>query len=113
MSHLTRRFVTEPGAISTLHHRHSRQDEFIYVLEGEPTMFTDTGEMKLLPGMVAGFPASSSAHHLENQTSQVCAILEVGDRSSDDAVSYPSDDIEAAMGDDGKGQFTHKDGVPY
>ena len=30
-----------PGAVSSLHHRHSRQDEFIYVLEGEATLFTD------------------------------------------------------------------------
>ena len=29
-----------PGAASSLHHRHSGQDEFIYVLEGEATLFT-------------------------------------------------------------------------
>ena len=33
-----------PGAVSTLHYTHSRQDEFIYVVEGEPTLFTDAGE---------------------------------------------------------------------
>lgn len=105
--------ILSPGAISALHHRHSRQDEFIYVLEGEPTLFTHSGEMKLQPGMVAGFPASGSAHHLENRTSQDCVILEIGDRSSDDAVSYPADDIEAVMGDNGKWRFAHKNGVPY
>src|ERR1700721_447016 len=47
-----------PGAVSALHHQHSRQDEFIYVVEGEPTLFTDAGEMQLRPGMVAGFAAS-------------------------------------------------------
>jgi uncharacterized cupin superfamily protein len=45
-----------PGAASSLHHRHSRQDEFIYVLEGEATLFTDDGETQLHPGMVAGLP---------------------------------------------------------
>ena len=30
-----------PGACSALRHAHSRQDEFIYVLEGEPTLITD------------------------------------------------------------------------
>jgi uncharacterized cupin superfamily protein len=39
-----------PRAISALHHRHSRQDEFIYVIAGEPTLFIDAGEMKLFPG---------------------------------------------------------------
>ena len=33
-----------PGAISALHHRHSRQDEFIYVLDGAPTLITDAGQ---------------------------------------------------------------------
>src|SRR5581483_11943813 len=44
-----------PGASAALRHRHSRQDEFIYVLEGEPTLITDEGEAKLRPGMCAGF----------------------------------------------------------
>src|ERR1700758_1138793 len=67
-----------PGAVSSLHHRHSRQDEFIYVLEGMPTLLTDAGEMQLGPGMAAGFPACGTAHHLENRAEQDCVILEVG-----------------------------------
>src|SRR4028118_63097 len=46
-----------PGAQSALLHRHSRQDEFVYVLEGNPTLITDTGETDLSPGMCAGFAA--------------------------------------------------------
>ena len=34
-----------PGGESALLHRHSRQDEFIYILEGEPTLVTDRGEV--------------------------------------------------------------------
>jgi uncharacterized cupin superfamily protein len=102
-----------PGAVSALHHRHSKQDEFIYVLEGEPTLFTDAGEMQLRPGMVAGFAANGAAHHLENRTTQECLILEVGDRTQGDAVSYPADDIQAVMGSDGRWQFAHKDGTAY
>ncbi|MBV9489355.1 MAG: cupin domain-containing protein [Verrucomicrobia bacterium] len=102
-----------PGAVSALHHQHSRQDEFIYVLEGEPTLFTDVGEMQLSPGMVAGFAAGGTAHHLENRTERDCVILEVGDRAQGDEVSYPIDDIQAVMGEDGKWRFAHKDGAPY
>lgn len=102
-----------PGAVSTLHHQHSRQDEFIYVQEGEPTLFTDAGEMQLRPGMVAGFAATGTAHHLENRTGHDCVILEIGDRPVGDEVKYPSDDIQAVMGEDGKWKFTHKDGEPY
>ncbi len=102
-----------PGAVSALHHRHTRQDEFIYVVEGEPTLFTDAGETRLCPGMVAGFPAGGTAHHLENHTGRDCVILEVGDRSAGDEVNYPFDDIAAVIGDDGKRCFVHNDGTAY
>lgn len=36
-----------PGVVSGLYHRHSHQDEFIYVVEGNPTLFTDAAELQL------------------------------------------------------------------
>src|SRR5258707_13201661 len=47
-----------PGAISALRHVHTRQDEFIYVLEGHPTLGTNAGESRLEPGLYAGFQAA-------------------------------------------------------
>lgn len=44
-----------PGGESALRHAHSRQDEFIYVLEGTATLITDAGATVLQPGMCAGF----------------------------------------------------------
>jgi len=61
-----------------LHHQHKRQDEFIFVLEGEPVLITDAGETQLSPGMCVGFPASGSPHHLENRGNRDAPILEVG-----------------------------------
>ncbi|WP_353843395.1 cupin domain-containing protein, partial [Mesorhizobium sp.] len=52
----------EPGGQSSLHHRHRNQDEFIYVLQGKPTLVTDKGENELCPGMCAGFAANGGAH---------------------------------------------------
>src|SRR4051812_18001403 len=46
-----------PGAYSALRHAHAKQDEFVYVLQGEPTLITDAGETQLKPGMCAGFKA--------------------------------------------------------
>jgi len=63
--------------------------------------------------MVAGFAASGTARHLENRTDHDCVILEVGDRAQGDEVSYPSDDSQAVMGEDGKWRFAHKDGATY
>jgi uncharacterized cupin superfamily protein len=102
-----------PGAASALHHVHSRQDEFIYVLEGEPTLLTDRGETPLRPGMVAGFPAGGTAHHLENRTGRDCVILEIGDRTPGDIGSYPDDDLQAVLGPDGAWRFARKDGTPW
>ena len=102
-----------PGGISALHHRHSRQDEFVYVLEGEPTLVTDDGEVQMRPGMCAGFAANGRAHHLENRSSHDVVVLEVGDRAPGDHGSYPADDLQAVMGEDGSWKFTHKDGSPY
>jgi uncharacterized cupin superfamily protein len=103
----------EAGGESSLLHRHSRQDEFIYILEGEPTLVTDVGEVLLSPGMCAGFPAQGVAHHLVNRSDRDVVYLEVGDRSSGDEGTYPQDDISAAMGPDGRWRYTHKDGQPY
>lgn len=102
-----------PGGESALMHRHSRQDEFVYVLEGEPTLVTDRGEVALSPGMCAGFPARGVAHQLVNRTDADVVYLEIGDRTPGDEGSYPNDDLRAAMGDDGKWRFTHKDGRSY
>lgn len=102
-----------PGGESALLHRHSRQDEFIYILEGRPTLVTDQGEVELSPGMCAGFPAQGIAHQLVNRTAEDVVVLEVGDRTPGDEGSYPKDDLQAALGTDGKWVFTHKDGTPY
>ena len=77
-----------PGTSSSQRHYHSRQDEFIYVLEGELVLVTDTGEQTLVPGMAAGFPSGS------------------GDGD------YPDIDLLVRFVD-GKRLFVHKDGTSY
>jgi uncharacterized cupin superfamily protein len=103
-----------PGTVSALRHAHTRQDEFIYIVSGDPVLVDDAGETQLHPGMCAGFAAGSgNAHHLVNRSAQDAWYLEVGDRSPGDMVSYPDDDLVAALGDNGRWQFKHKDGEPY
>jgi len=102
-----------PGATSALRHAHSRQDEFIFVLEGSATLRTDEGDTLLMPGMCAGFRADTgNGHQLVNFSDKDVVYLEVGDRSPDDAVFYPDDDLKAILVD-GRWQFVHKDGRPY
>lgn len=103
-----------PGTISSLRHAHSRQDEFVYILEGEATLRTDKGETLLRPGMCAGFRhGTGNAHHLVNASERDVVYLEVGDRSPGDTATYPDDDLEARLDAAGKWIFTRKDGTPY
>ena len=103
-----------PGAISALRHAHTRQDELVYILEGEATLVTNSGETRLRPGMCAGFKAGTGdAHHVVNRGERDVVFIEVGDRSPGDAVTYPDDDLEAVAGPDGKYQYRRKDGTAY
>lgn len=102
-----------PGAVSALRHAHTKQDEFIYILQGTPALHTDEGLTRLAPGMCAGFKAGTgNGHHLVNDTPEEVLYLEVGDRAVGDEGFYPDDDICAKLVE-GRWQFTHKDGSLY
>lgn len=102
-----------PKAQSALRHAHSKQDEFVYILQGHPTLLTNAGATPLAPGMCAGFKAGSGdGHQLINETSADVVYLEVGDRTLGDEGHYPDDDLKAFM-KDSKWCFVHKDGSPY
>src|SRR5947207_1094630 len=58
-----------PNASSSLRHAHTKQDEFVYILQGRPTLHTDEGHTMLSPGMCAGFKAGTGkGHRLVNAT---------------------------------------------
>ena len=102
-----------PGAISALRHAHTKQDEFVYILQGCPTLHTNDGATRLEPGMCAGFPAGAgNAANLSNDTDSDVLYLEIGDRMAGDSANYPDDDLQAVQVD-GQWLFTHKDGTPY
>ncbi len=102
-----------PGVWSSQRHWHSRQDEFVYILEGEVVLVTDAGERTLTPGMAAGFPAGSGdGHHLVNRTGADAVYLEVGDRAEGDEVDYPDIDMQRRHVD-GAPKFVRRDGTPY
>jgi len=102
-----------PGAVSALRHGHTKQDEFVYILEGRPILVTDFGRTPLNPGMCAGFKAGTGdAHCLVNETEEDVVYLEIGDRTAGDGVNYPDDDL-AVVTVDGKRRMAHKNGAPY
>ena len=103
----------KPGGSSSIRHAHTKQDEFLYILEGRPTLITDAGRTALKAGMCAGFRAGTGdAHQLVNETDEEVVYLEIGDRTDGDAVTYPDDDL-AVVTIDGRRVMAHKDGTPY
>ena len=105
--------LLQPHSSSTVRHWHSHQDEFIYILQGHPILHTNEGKTQLAPGMTAGFKAGNgNAHRLLNETDSEVLYLEVGDRSHNDVVEYPDEDLKA-IEDNGQYRFLHKDGTPY
>ena len=98
-----------PGAQSSVRHAHTKQDEFIYIVQGRPSLYTNEGKTELAPGMCAGFRAGDeNAHHLRNETSEEVLYLEIGDRTPGDEVNYPDDDLRVV-----NRKYVHKDGTPY
>lgn len=101
------------GSCSALRHWHSKQDEFIYVIEGEITLIANEGEQILTPGMMAGFPVEKAdGHQLVTKSNQIVTYLEVGDRSPGDEANYPDDDLIAKATENGW-IFLRKDGNKY
>jgi uncharacterized cupin superfamily protein len=103
-----------PGGQSSARHTHSRQDEFIYVLQGEVVLETNAGAETMRPGMCVGFPAGGgNAHRFVNRSKTDVLLLVVGDRTPGDEVSYPDIDLHARMDAGGMYVYTRKDGSSH
>ena len=100
-----------PGAVSALLHHHSKQDEFIYILQGSPTLLLGEKEYLLNAGDCMGFKAGTGlAHQLANRSQTLAVYIEAGDRTVNDEVEYPNDDLKATQLANGAWALTHKDG---
>ena len=103
----------KPGAASALRHWHEREDEFVYILQGEVVLIEDGGETVLKPGDAAGFKANNrNGHHLVNKSTQDAVYLEIGTRSKHERAEYPDVDLVAISDEKGE-RYTHKNGEPY
>jgi len=70
-----------PEAVSALFHYHTVQDEFVLVLQGNPTVVIGGEEHQLVPGDCVGFKAGTGiAHQLVNRTQANVTYIEIGDR---------------------------------
>ena len=103
-----------PGKESSMRHFHTREDELVFVLEGELVLRTDEGEQLLTAGMCAGFPSGgSNGHQLVNRSDRPARYLEISNRDPEDGAEYPDVDLAYRKGPDGKAIFSRKDGSSY
>ena len=77
-------------------HHHSHEDEFVYILSGQPTLIDDNGKTKLQPGDSCAHPAGDgNAHHLINTTDKPVTFLIVGTKTPEiDHCRYPDADLD-------------------
>jgi uncharacterized cupin superfamily protein len=102
-----------PGAASSLRHWHEREDEMVFVLEGELVLVEDSGETALKAGEAAAWKANSgNGHQLINRADRDAVFLEIGTRSVDERTVYV--DVDLVQERDASGRrMLHKDGRPY
>lgn len=102
-----------PGALSSLRHWHRHEDEFVMVTEGVCTLIDDAGEHPMQVGDCAAFPAGDgNGHQFINRSDQVARFLVVGTKAKREVASYSDVDLMVTI-EDGRAEFTHKDGRDY
>lgn len=84
--HLVR---VEPGDETTQHHNHEVSDEFVYILEGQGTLYLGDESYDVGPGDFAGFPKQGAAHSMKNTGSSDLVYLMGGGRPDIDICNYP------------------------
>jgi uncharacterized cupin superfamily protein len=103
----------KPGAASAQRHWHEKEDELVFILDGEVMLIEDGGATVLKPGDAAGFKANApNGHHLINKTNRDAVYLEIGTRSKQERAEYPDVDLRMIRDDKGA-RYTHKNGDPY
>ena len=105
--------ILRPGAQTSLRHWHEDEDEFLYVLSGQPMLIENDGPQQIGPGTCVCWQRGvANAHCLRNDTDQPVTLFIVGTRLAEDVAHYPDFDLHYTRRN-GKRAFTRKDGTPY
>lgn len=84
----------EPGGASGIYHWHAKEDELIYVLDGELTVVEGGETYTLSRGECATFKAGVEVGHtVENRSDAPCTFLELGTRDETERCIYPGLDM--------------------
>ena len=78
-----------PGKESFALHRHTIQEEWIYVLSGQGHVRIDDAELAIGPGDFVGFPPNGPVHLVRNSSDVDLVYLQGGDRRVGDRGHFP------------------------
>jgi uncharacterized cupin superfamily protein len=78
------------GKESFIPHAHLRDEEFLYVLEGQGLALIGDAEVAVGPGDFMGFPTDGTPHHLKNTGSTDLVYLMGGERSPVEVARFPT-----------------------
>ncbi len=82
----------EPGKRSAFPHAHTHEEEFVYVIKGEPTVWLNGYDKKLGEGDFAAFPSNTGlAHVIVNETNEDIYYICIGETQDfpDEKIIYP------------------------
>ena len=104
----------KPGAASSLQHAHEREDELVYMLEGEVVLVEDGGETVLGPGDAAAWKAgATNGHCLINRSDRDAVFLEIGTRAKAERAYYSDIDMRVERNGTVQRYFRKSNGEPY
>ena len=82
-----------PGQAICPYHYEYAEEEWLIVLEGEPTLRTPAGTSRLSPWDVSVFPTGpDGAHGVRNETDEIVRVLMFSDVKHPAATVYPDSD---------------------
>ncbi len=86
-------FELAPGQHARPYHWEAGQEEWLWVLQGTPSVRTPDGERQLRAGDMVCFPAGTAgAHEVTNAGTQSARIVMLSDRALPNAIVFPDSD---------------------
>ncbi|MDX1382090.1 MAG: cupin domain-containing protein [Thermoanaerobaculia bacterium] len=79
----------KPGDLSSEHHFHEEDEEFVYLLSGRATAFIGDESFEVEAGDFMAFPKHSPPHHMHNPHDEDLVYLVGGTRAPIDVCNYP------------------------
>jgi uncharacterized cupin superfamily protein len=108
-------YELRPGQAICPYHYEYAEEEWLIVLEGEPTLRVPDGDRRLKPWDVCAFPVGpEGAHGVRNETGSVVRVLMFSEVKLPGVCVYPdSDKIGVFIGNDDDILVPRSAGVPY